>query len=137
MDLWYGHSMTVVYFVTVVVEAHVDYALRGWTLFERSAAELMKPASAPDDGYPMCVDLSADDHKGRTAPLVPIKFAEELAKRKFTNGNDAATVVELYTKMAVGMLWWVERLMFELPSGSGSLLGMSLNLCRSLEILLE
>ena len=44
MGLWYCHPKTVVYLMTEQVKLEVDYAKRGWTLFERSLAELVKPS---------------------------------------------------------------------------------------------
>mmetsp|Transcript_71275 Transcript_71275/g.214328 ORF Transcript_71275/g.214328 Transcript_71275/m.214328 type:complete len:250 (+) Transcript_71275:333-1082(+) len=48
MDVWYAHQMIVSVFVTTLPEGYEGrtYDERGWTIFERSSAELIKPAAA-------------------------------------------------------------------------------------------
>ena len=129
MDVWYAHQQIVTLFVTRQPSWYTgrSYDLRGWTFFERSAAELIKPvkpyvkpSARPAEGgkegskeaalpgrwlWDMAIDSSAESAVlGRKPPLAPSAFAHALQTRKFTNDADAASVAHLYEGMATRVL---------------------------------
>ena len=44
--IWYAHTMIVAYLITAAIDPTICYADRGWTHFERSCSELIKPFKA-------------------------------------------------------------------------------------------
>lgn len=146
MGLWYAHPMTVVYLITKRVQEGIDYSKRGWTLFERSLTNLVKPSTAGGyyDGWSMCIDLGQDRNKdglmsfGGQVPLVPALFAEALQKRAFTSRGDKAVVAKLYTTSALPLLRGHEKVILggvSLGAGSGARLAAALAYCRSMKVL--
>ena len=128
MDVWYAHQMIATIFVTWLPEWYTSkpdariYESRGWTFFERSSAELIKPAKAYvveegktiDTGrflWSMAIDSSASDaNQGRRPPLAPAAFREQLRSRKFTNNADAEAVANLFEKTATSVLHSTKKL---------------------------
>ena len=150
MDVWYAHQMIVTLFVTQLPYGYTGrtYENRGWTFFERSSSELIKPSAAYvveagrflSDGrflWAMAIDSSADDvHKGRRVPLAPQAFAEQLQHKQFTNNADAGAVAELYRKTATQVLGGTTKLeLADVPmrAGDGARLAQALALCSKIE----
>ena len=92
------------------------YDFRGWTFFERSSAELIKPSKAlvVEEGkyvsegrylWAMIIDSSVEDaNEGRRPPLAPVAFTELLQTKRFTNDADVDGVARLYEKTATQVL---------------------------------
>ena len=60
--IWYAHNMIMAYLITTNIDPTICYADRGWTHFERSCAELIKPykAGGPVDMWEMIVEISGE-----------------------------------------------------------------------------
>ena len=72
----------------------------------------------------------------KEAPLAPEAFAELIRTKKFTDGADATTVIELYTETATALLGTLEKLSYrdlEWPSAEYVKLGKALRYCVALE----
>jgi len=150
MDVWYAHQMIVALFVTQLPHGYTGrtYEGRGWTFFERSSAELIKPSRAyvveagklRGDGrslWAMAIDSSAADaDEGRRMPLAPQAFAEQLQHKQFTNNADAGAVAELYRKTATQVLGGTTKLELNyvpMRGGDGARLAQALSLCSRIE----
>ena len=110
--------MIVTLFVTKLPEGFEGYQYdqRGWTTFERSSAELIKPSKpyVVEEGktiesgrylWSLAIDSSFNDaDEGRRPPLAPAGFAALLESRRFTNNADATVVTELYERTARSVL---------------------------------
>ncbi|CAK0818532.1 unnamed protein product [Prorocentrum cordatum] len=150
MDVWYAHQMITTLFATQLPHGYTGraYERRGWTFFERSSSELIKPASAfvVEAGAPlhqgrflwcMAIDSSADDENmGRGLPLVPRAFAEQLQHKQFTNNADASAVAELHRKTATSVLGGTTKLELDgvpMREGDGERIAQVLGLCGKIE----
>ena len=125
-----------------------SYDDRGWTFFERSSAELIKPATAyvVEEGRPlgegrwlwaMIIDSSvADADEGRRPPLAPAAFEEQLHSKRFTNDADAGAVAALYASTATRVLGATRKIELDyvpVREGDGVRLAQALTLCRVVE----
>ena len=66
--IWYAHTMIMAYLITAAIDPTICYADRGWTHFERSCAELIKPSKAGGLkwDWEMTIEI-ADDEAGSQA----------------------------------------------------------------------
>uniref|UniRef100_A0A6U7LBG0 Uncharacterized protein n=1 Tax=Haptolina brevifila TaxID=156173 RepID=A0A6U7LBG0_9EUKA len=136
MDLWYAHTMIVVYMLTTLPDgvevALRQYDQRGWTTYERCLAELIKPVrpyfnnSQFEHGcylWPMCVEVCAAEGSGSNAHsylhqvvrsrrvlTAPDQFDELVQAKEFTNGADKGMVADLYRKHASALLASTKKL---------------------------
>ena len=125
-----------------------SYDFRGWTFFERSSAELIKPSQAyvVEEGktnaegrwlWPMIIDSSVEDaNEGRRPPLAPVAFTELLQTKRFTNDADVDGVARLYEKTATQVLGATPKLeLNHMPvrEGDGARLAQAFALCHALE----
>ena len=124
------------------------YDFRGWTFFERSSAELIKPSKAyvVEEGkqtyegrylWPMIIDSSVEDaNEGRRPPLAPVAFTELLQTKRFTNDADVDGVARLYEKTATQVLGATPKLELDympVREGDGARLAQAFALCHALE----
>ena len=112
------------------IDPEIVYAELGWTCFQRSCAELIKPSRAGKAKF-MCwmsIDLGQDEANSRQVPLVPEMFAMQLAFKTCTSRGDKATLVKLYAETSLRMLSGLR------PDGAIQL-ALSLCLCQSLRVL--
>ena len=60
--IWYAHAMIMAYLLTKKIEPTICYADRGWTHFERSCSELIKPSNCGGirELWNMTVEISDD-----------------------------------------------------------------------------
>ena len=65
--IWYAHKMIMVYLITAIVDPTICYADRGWTHFERSCSELIKPSKAGGNFFMWAMTIEISDKAGSQA----------------------------------------------------------------------
>ena len=65
--IWYAHKMIMVYLITAIVDPTICYADRGWTHFERSCSELIKPSKAGGNFFMWEMTIEISDKAGSQA----------------------------------------------------------------------
>ena len=150
MDVWYAHQGIIAIFVTQMPEGYEGrtYEARGWTAFERSCAELIKPSQpyVVEEGktfnqgrnlWAMTIDSSASgDSAGRRPPIAPAAFAALLARMFFTRDADKEAVAKLYEKTATTVLGATPKMELDgvpMCEGDGARLAQALALCATVE----
>jgi hypothetical protein len=103
---------------------------------ERTVAQLARQGSYLDSTSDARGLLGTLTRHGRSPPLAPGAFAALLGTKAFTNGADAATVVELYSETATALLGSareIEYTQLEWTAADFARLGEALPYCGALE----